>query len=304
MTTKTFGYLAALGATVIWSGNFIVARGIADVMPPAQLNFWRWVVALICMLPLALPRLKADWPAMRQHWRYLAFMAFLGVTALNTLIYKAGQTTESLNMALLVPTAPVMILVLSRIFYGEAITPRRLVGLFVVLAGVVLLISRGQMENLLNIHFAEGDLLALAGAASFALYSLFIRQRPTDISVEGFNAITFAMGLAFVLPLALWEAAVLPAPTWTLPVWGGVLYAGVGCSFACYLLWTRAIGIIGPVTAGMVYYTLPLFAAVEGVFILGEHITLNHVLGGGLIVAGILTATIHLPHRNQHAMEK
>lgn len=297
MTTRTYGYLAALGATVIWSGNFVVARGIADVMPPVQLNFWRWVVALLCMLPLALPKLKADWPGMRQHWRYLSLMAFLGVTALNALIYKAGQTTESLNMALLVPTAPVMILILSRIFYGEPITRSRLAGLLVVLSGVVVLITRGQMENLRNINFAEGDLWALAGAASFALYSLFIRQRPADISVEGFNAATFALGLVFAVPMALWEAAVLPAPTWTIPVWAGVLYSGVGCSFAAYLLWTRAIGIVGPVTAGIVYYTLPLFAAVEGVLILGEHITLNHVLGGGLIVAGILTATVHLPHR-------
>ena len=297
MNIKTFGYLSALGATVIWSGNFVVARGIADVIPPVQLNFWRWVVALVCVLPLALPKLKADWPAMRQHWRYLCFIAFLGVTALNALIYKAGQTTESLNMALLVPTAPVIILVLSRILYGEPITRRRMAGLLVVLAGVVLLISRGQMENLRNIHFAEGDLWALAGATSFALYSLFMRQRPLDISVEGFNAATFALGLAFALPMLVWEVAVLPAPTWNMPVWIGVLYSGVGCSFAAYLLWTRAIGIIGPVTAGMVYYTLPLFAAVEGVFILGEQITLNHVLGGGLIVAGILTATLQMPHR-------
>ena len=300
MKNKTIGYLTALGATVIWSGNFVVARGIADIMPPIQLNFWRWVLALLCMLPLALPKLRADWPAMRAHWRYLSVMAIFGVTALNALIYKAGQTTESLNMALLVPTAPVMILVLSRIFYGEPITRRRLLGLLVVLSGVVMLITRGQWENLRNIHFAEGDLWALAGAASFALYSLFIRQRPSAISVEGFSAATFALGLLFALPMALWEMAVLPAPHWTLPVWAGILYSGVGCSFAAYLLWTRAIGHIGPVTAGMVYYTLPLFAAVEGLFILGEHITLNHVLGGGLIVAGILVATLHLPHRQPH----
>lgn len=294
MHGKTLGYISALAATVIWSGNFVVARGVADVIPPIQLNFWRWVLALVCVLPLALPKLRTDWPSLRRHWKYLSFMGFFGITALNALIYKAGQTTESLNMALLVPTAPVIILVFSRLIYGEPITLRRLCGLVVVLCGVLALISRGDWNNLLAVRFTAGDLWALAGAVSFAIYSLFMRQRPESISVEGFNAAIFALGLLFALPMAIWESAVMPSPSWTMPVIISILYAGVGCSFAAYLLWTRAIGSIGPVSCGMVYYTLPLFTAVEGLYILGEHINLAHIVGGGLIVAGILVATAPL----------
>lgn len=286
------GYLAALAATVIWAGNFVVARGIAQAIPPVQLNFWRWVVALACMLPLALPRLRADWPIMRGNWRYLAFMAFFGVSALNTLIYKAGQTTESLNMALLVPTAPIMIIVLSRILHGEPITPRRLAGVAVVLAGVLTLVARGDWGQVAAVRFAPGDLWALAGAASFALYSLYIRKRPAGISVEGFNAAMFALGLVIMLPALAWEKAALPPPVWSAAVIAGVLYAGVGCSFAAYLLWTRSIAAIGPVPAGIVYYSLPLFAAVESTILLGERIAWHHVAGGGLIVAGIVIATV------------
>ena len=120
------GYAAALMATVIWSGNFVVARAVAAMIPPWQCNFWRWLTALAILLPFAWKYLPADWPHIRAHWRYLTLQAILGVTLMNTLIYKAGQTTESLNMALLVPTAPVVILLLSRILYGEPISPRRL----------------------------------------------------------------------------------------------------------------------------------------------------------------------------------
>lgn len=291
MRKTSLGYMAALAATILWSGNFVVARGVAFDIPPIQLNFWRWALALACMLPLALPRLRADWPSMLRHWRYLSLMALVGITALNALIYKAGQTTESLNMALLVPTAPVMILVLSRIIYGEPITPRRLLGLVVVLCGVLALISRGEWQNLLSVRFAAGDVWALGGAASFALYSLFIRRKPEDISVAGFNAAIFTLGLLFALPMMLWEWAALPAPVWNTSVILGVVYSAVGCSFLAYLLWTWAISVIGPVSAGMVYYTLPLFTAVEGLYILHETINLAHVLGGGLIVAGITIAT-------------
>lgn len=290
--TRLGGYLAALAATIIWAGNFVLARGVAHDIPPIQLNFWRWTLALVCMLPFALPKLKADWPAMRRHWPYLTAMAFVGVSALNALIYKAGQTTQSMNMALLVPTAPIIIIVLSRILYGEPITYRRLAGVGVVLVGVLALLSRGDWRHIASVTFTPGDLWALAGSASFAVYSLFIRKRPCDISIEGFNAAMFALGLTLLLPMLVWESAVLPAPVWNTRVVVAVLYAGIGCSFAAYLLWTKAIGVIGPVLSGIVYYSLPVFAAVESVVILGEQIVVFHVLGGGLIIAGILVATV------------
>lgn len=286
------GYLAALAATIIWAGNFVLARGVAHDIPPLQLNFWRWTLALVCMLPVALPKLHADWPGMRKNWRYLAAMALVGVAALNALIYKAGQTTQSLNMALLVPTAPIMIIVMSRIIYGEPITYRRLAGVGVVLVGVLALISRGDWQHIAAVKFTPGDLWALAGSACFAVYSLFIRKRPASISLEGFNAAMFGAGIVLMVPALVWEAAVMPAPTWNASVVVAVLYAGIGCSFAAYLLWTKAISVIGPVLAGIVYYSLPLFAAIESVVILDEHVALFHIFGGGLIIAGILVATV------------
>jgi drug/metabolite transporter (DMT)-like permease len=286
------GYLTALAATIIWAGNFVVARGLAQAISPIRLNFWRWLLALACLLPLAAPKLRADWPAMRRHWRYLAVMGLFGVAGLNTCIYMAGRTTQSINIALLVPTAPIIIILLSRILYAEPVSPRRIFGVGIVITGVLTLLSRGHWHHLAAVNFTPGDLWALAGAACFALYSLFVRKRPRDISIEGFNAAICALGLLLLLPGLAWEMAVLPAPIWNTPVIVGVLYAGVGCSFAGFLLWTKAIGQIGPVLAGIVYYSLPLFAAVESTIILDERIAAFHVVGGGLIILGILTATL------------
>lgn len=292
MTKRNSGMLFALLATIIWAGNFVLARGVAHDIPPLQLNFWRWTVALACVVPFALPKLKADWPVMVRHRKYLGVMGLVGVSALNTLIYKAGQTTESLNMALLVPTSPIMIILMSRIFFGEPITPRRLGGIVVVLAGVLVLISRGSWSRLAAVQFTPGDFWALGGAACFAVYSLLVRRRPAELSVEGFSAATFALGLAFTIPAVLWEAFTLPHPTFSTPVVTAILYAGVGCSFAAYLLWTKAIAAVGPVMAGVVYYSLPLFAAVSSVLILGEGVSLAHLAGGGLVIGGILFATV------------
>lgn len=292
MKTKTVGYLMALGATVVWSGNFVVARGLAHDIPPIQLNFWRWLVAFVCILPMAWPHLRREWPIIRQHMGYLSIMGLVGISILNTMVYKGGQTTESLNMALLVPTVPIMIIIFSRIFYAEPITPRRLLGVFIVLSGVLTIISRGEPERLLAVQFAAGDFWALGGAASFAVYSLLIRQRPVNISIDSFSAVTFGLGTLFLVPFVLWEAMVLPLPTWNITVAVGVLYSGVGCSVIAYMLWAKAIELVGPVRAGFVYYTLPLFTAITSTLVLGEVVTSAHIVGGLCIIAGILVATI------------
>lgn len=296
MQQSALGYGSALLATIIWSGNFVVARALADLIPPWQCNFWRWLVALVVLLPFAWRHLARDWPGIKKHWRYLSLMAVLGVTLMNTLIYKAGQTTESLNMALLVPTAPIVILLLSRLIYNEPITPRRLAGVLVVLAGVVILVSRGQWQRLAGLELNSGDFWALGGALCFGLYSLFMRQRGNDISPLGFNAATFGLGLLYALPFTVVEAWLLPAPALSPALVTGILYAGVGCSFLSFWFWTLAVDNIGPVRAGIVYYSLPVFAAVASVLVLGEHVTPAQVAGGLLIIGGILTATLALPH--------
>lgn len=292
MKMKTVGYLMALGATVVWSGNFVVARGLAQDIPPIQLNFWRWLVAFVCILPMAWPHLRKEWSVIRQHMGYLSIMGLVGISILNTMVYKGGQTTESLNMALLVPTVPIMIIIFSRIFYAEPITPRRLLGVLIVMSGVLTIISRGEPERLLAVQFAAGDFWALGGAASFAVYSLLIRQRPVDISIDSFSAVTFGLGTLFLIPFVLWEAWVLPLPTLNTAVAIGVLYSGVGCSVIAYMLWAKAIALVGPVRAGFVYYTLPLFTAIASTFVLGEVVTSAHIVGGLCIIAGILVATI------------
>ena len=299
MQKTVTGYSCALLAVVIWSGNFVVARAVAGLIPPWQCNFWRWFIALIILLPFAKRHWRTDWPAIRKNWRSLSVLGILGVTLLNTFIYKAGQTTESINMALLVPTAPIVILILSRVLYAEPISPRRMAGVLVVLVGVGILVSRGDWDRLAHLRFNEGDLWALGGVLSFGLYSLFIRQRNTDISPIGFSVATFALGLLYSLPFTAIEAVMLPTPRLSTPLVISVLYAGIGCSAQSFWLWTVAIDRIGPVRAGMVYYSLPVFAGIAAMLILNETVTPAQMVGGALVITGIIVATVVMPQRHK-----
>ncbi|MCR5813238.1 MAG: DMT family transporter [Desulfovibrio sp.] len=286
------GYGAALLATIIWSGNFIAARAFASSIPPCQFNFWRWAIALLALLPFAITQLRYDWQAILRHLRYLSIMALLGVTMMNTFVYKAGQTTESLNMALLMPATPVVILLLARIFYAEPIGPMRLFGMLTALLGILVLVCRGNLQLITSLQVKSGDLWTMGCMLCFALYSLLMRRRPKDLSVQGFNAAVFSLGLIYALPCVFLEIYFLPLPEFSLPLLGGLAYAGLGCSALAFWLWTVGIDRIGPVRAGFIYYSLPLFAGIGSVLILHEEVSLAQVFGGLLIVLGIWLATI------------
>ncbi len=133
------GYLFALAATAIWSGNFIIARGLSESITPISLAFWRWVVAVLVFLPFALKPLIAERNILKRHLPYLAITSLLGITVFNTVIYFAGHTTTAINLSLISITFPVFIVILSRFFFGETITVNRALGILLVATGIVLL---------------------------------------------------------------------------------------------------------------------------------------------------------------------
>lgn len=301
MFNKYTGYAAALAATAIWAGNFVAARALADQIPPIQFNFWRWVIAFLAILPFGLSSLREDLNRAGKNFGYLSIMAILGVTLMNAFIYKAGQTTESLNMALIMPATPIVIMVLARMVYNEPITALRLCGMLLASIGIIALISRGNLERLLNLQFQQGDIWTLGCMLCFALYSLFMRQRPADISPTGFNIIVFGLGILYSFPLLLAELWLVAWPSLTFEGAFGIGYAGIGCSALAFWLWTVAIDKTGPVKAGIIYYSLPFFAAVMGKIILDENVTFAQIWGGCLIIGGILLATFPFSKKHTHA---
>ena len=284
------GYAFALGSTAIWSGNFIIARGLSDSIPPVTLAFWRWVVATAVFLPFAIKPLIAEWNTLKKHVPYLSITALLGITIFNTLIYVAGHTTTAVNLSLISITFPVFIIIFSRLFFGEAITLNKGIGIALVLMGVVLLITKGALSSLLDISFAIGDLWMLIAAVVFAVYSILLKRRPPELGLLAFQFSTFILGLLFLFPFFLWEQAIVPPVAFEARTLLSILYVGIFASLVAFSLWNKAITAVGPSKAAMIYYLLPLFSGVLAYLFLGESIQVVHFYSALLIVSGILAA--------------
>jgi drug/metabolite transporter (DMT)-like permease len=288
-----FGYIFAICATAIWSGNFIIARGLTENISPISLAFCRWSVAVAVFVPFALKSLLAERKVLKKHLPYLCLTAFLGVTIFNTLIYFAGHTTSAINLSLIAITFPVFIIILSRIFFKELITINKGIGVLLVAFGIILLVTRGNIAKLLEISFAIGDLWMLLGAMTFALYSILIKRKPEQLSIWAFQSCIFILGLAFLFPFFIWDNFRQTTIIFDAKTFLSILYLGIFASLTAFFLWIKAIMNIGPTKAGMIYYTLPIFSGFLAYLLLGEAVTLIHFYSAVLIVSGIVTANYY-----------
>ena len=122
MPRQTLYLLMAGSAVLFWSGNAIIGRAAPQfAIPPVGLNFWRWTLALIILLPFAAAELKRDRAALRAGWYWFVIYGAAGIFGFNTLFYVGLQSTTAIQAALIVSVLPVIVLVLSWIVHACAV---------------------------------------------------------------------------------------------------------------------------------------------------------------------------------------
>jgi len=284
-------YLLASLAPLFWSGNFILGRALNQTIPPIALSFWRWALALLILLPLALPQLRGQWGLVRRHVLILSLLAVLGVTNFNTFVYLGLQTTTATNAVLMVSTTPVLIVTLSFLLLRQRVSPRQAGGILLSLAGVAVIVARGDAQALAALRLNGGDLWVLGAVASWALYSVCLRWRPAGLDPLAFLAVTMAIGLVPLLPLYLWDLRNGLGFEVNAVTLGAIGYVALFPSVLAYVIWNRAVAQLGANRTGQLLHLMPAFGAVLAMPLLGERIHSFHLAGAGLIAAGIVLAT-------------
>jgi drug/metabolite transporter (DMT)-like permease len=288
---------------LMWAGNAIVGRLVVDLVPPLTFNLLRWLLALLILLPLAW-RVLRPWARVRQRWGYLLVIGGLSVGLYNALQYAALVTSPPLNVTLVASSTPVWMLAIGALFFGEKPRPRQLLGAALGLTGVAVVLGRGSLEVLLNVRFVAGDLLVLAAAIGWALYSWLLVRPPAHMrgdarprADEGWDwaGLLLLQVLFGLLPAALFagaEQALGAVPeAWGWPLLAALVYVSVGASLVAYRAWGLAVAQGGPALAAFFANLTPLFAALLSAAVLGETPRLFHAVAFALIVAGIAVSS-------------
>lgn len=228
------GAALALGATLGWSGNFLFSRLLAGQAPPFTLILLRSLVAAIVFAPFAWPALKKNLLLFRARPFYYIFLALAGLGYFNALVYLAGRSTSVINMSLLATCTPIFTILFSRILLGEELSFRKILGVMLALAGVILLTAKGDVESLRHVSFQAGDLFMIAASLMFAAYSVGLRFAPPDLDSNALILSTFVISIIFLLPVSAWEPASGQTFAVNTATVTGVLYTGVIASVVCY----------------------------------------------------------------------
>lgn len=289
---------------LMWAGNAVVGRMMQGIVPPLTLNFLRWSLAFAMLLPIAGWVLRPGSP-LWTHWRRFALLGLLGVGLYNALQYLALKTSTPMNVTLVASSTPVWMLLLGRLFYGAAVSRRAAIGAVLSLAGVAVVLSRGDWAQLRAVQLVPGDAWMLLASLLWAWYSWLLAKPKPGSEPSAIKADWSAFLLAQIVMGLGWSSMMTAGEWWLLPaldegashiVWGWLLVAGlifvaIGPSLVAYRCWGAAVSRVGPAMASVFSNLTPLFAALMSATLLSEPPMAYHALGFVLIVGGILVSS-------------
>ncbi|MDD2881463.1 MAG: DMT family transporter [Rhodoferax sp.] len=281
---------------LLWAGNAVVGRMMAPLVSPMTLNLLRWAIAFALLLPLAAPVLRrgsALWPS----WQRFAGLSLLAIGGYNALLYLSLNTSTPINVTLVGSITPVWMLLIGRVFFGMRVSGKQWIGAVMSIAGVMVVLSRGEFELLMQVRLVAGDLYMLLASAAWAYYSWMLvhpTTEPTDIRRD-WSAFLLAQ-IAFGL---VW-ASLFAGTEWALgmgrlhlswPLAAALLFVALGPAVLAYRSWGAGVSRAGPQVAGFFINLTPLFTAVLSSAFLGEVPHIYHALAFILIVGGIAVSS-------------
>lgn len=275
----------------LWSSNYIIARLANGVIAPHALALGRWTLALALMLPFVARELLKDGQPWRREWRQLLVLGGTGMWICGAWVYLGGQSTTATNIALIYAATPVAIAALGVKLLHERMSLAQRVAVVFALAGVLFIIVKGELGNLLAVRFTVGDGWIVGAAVSWTVYSVLLRRWPSVLSPGARLAVIILGGIVVLLPFTLHEWLTGPHLPFTPAAAGLVLLAAVVPGVLSYTAYSYLQRELGASRTALLLYLAPVYGAFNAWLFLGERPGWYHAAGAALILPSIWLAT-------------
>ncbi|WP_424969390.1 DMT family transporter [Dinoroseobacter sp. S76] len=284
MFSRSLPILALILATLLWSGNFVAARGVHEISDPLWLNGARWAVAALCLSPVLWLDRRAICAVLRSHPGSLLILSGLGIVGFNSVLYAGLETASATEAGVLFAVSPLLIYGITWAMGGRGPGRVEAVGSLIAFLGVCLLVQGGPQEGLSG----DGALLVLLSAGIWAGYTVALRKLPVPLSALSLLAVQAALGALILMPALLFPPSAQGTLSW--PLMGAVLYLGLGASVLAFWIWAHGVAWIGAGRAGAFLQLMPVFSALLAMGLLGERPAPVAMLGMVLAVTGVALA--------------
>jgi drug/metabolite transporter (DMT)-like permease len=286
--SEATGYAVAVATWLLSSGVYIVAKWAIAEMSPWTLCFWRVLIALIILLPLVRHMFPAMRELLRRHWLALLITGGIGFAITQGLMYTALEYTSAVNVGLIFAMMPIFTMALARIVLNEAMGPWQIVGSLIATAGMMIIVVKGDLAVLASLSLDPGELLALASAFLFPVYSVLLKRAKFDLPRLPLLVLLIGAAVIVSSPFFLWE--LLNGEHANLDTRGylALAYAAIPGGALMYLLFNWSVDVLGASRTGATMYLQTVFIAFLAWLLLGEAIEPYHIAGAAIILLGVL----------------
>ncbi|WP_232697762.1 DMT family transporter [Brevibacillus daliensis] len=279
---KPFYVALLLLTSILWSGNFVVSKLMVDYASSMTLTNLRYIIAVIILLPIVYATEKRLLPP-RRAIIPLILMGATGVVGFNLFLFWALERTAATNVGLLSTLNPLSIAIFSFLILREKIRPLQMLAMVISLAGVLIVLSKGDLRLLFSLTFNSGDLFMLCAVATWGLYSVSSKWAMRDVSPMMSTLYAGIFGVMMLLPFSL-QSFTITAIDATF-VWG-ILYISIFATVISMVTWNMGVKHVGGTTSGMFLNFNPVFTAILAFFMLGEQLTWVQLLGSIIVIVG------------------
>jgi len=284
-----------ISSSFFWSGNFFAGKvaHLSD-LTPFKLSFFRWLFALIILLPFTYSKILKDIDYYKKNLFLMTIIAILGVTIFNSFTYISLKTTLVINSTLMASVAPVMIIGFSWLVFRTTTTNFQFAGIVLSLLGAFTIILKGNIDNLFNLYFTSGDLWMFAAVVSWCIYSVLLKKIDTSISQLATLEVLIIIGLIFIIPFYIFESinsSFIPSNNIDFLI---ISYVAIFASIVAFFSWNKGVSIIGPNRASLFLHLIPIFSSIWAIFFLEEKFAFFHMIGVLFILTGIILSNIKI----------
>lgn len=285
-------YIFLIFATLFWSGNFIVGKAASLFeIPPFTLNFYRWTFAWLILAPFTLKEIFQKKEYILKNLKLILILGITSITIFNSIVYYSLNFTQVINGVLMISTIPVMIIFFSWIFKIEKTNFYQILGVIFSLLGVMVIVTKADLDKLLNLNFNKGDLWMVVAMLSWAMYSALLRKKKFELSQISLLQTIISAGLVLLLPAYLIEMSLGYRLNIHLPFILTLSYVVLFPGLASFFFWIKGISIIGSNRSGIFLHLMPIFSTIMAILIFKEKFMVFHFIGAVLIITGVVLSS-------------
>jgi drug/metabolite transporter (DMT)-like permease len=285
---KSKAYLMLILATLFWAGNFVVGKiAFIENVPPFSFAFFRWFFVWIILLPFTYKEILKIRKEISKNLPLLFLLGFSSVGVFTSFTYNALNYTQVINASLFNTAIPAMIILVCFLLKIEKTNIYQLSGLLISVLGILVIITKLDLNILLSLNFNKGDIFMIGAVMAWGIYSAFLKKITFKVSLLALVHIFCTFGLLILIPPFLYELMQGKTVAVNNNLFYILLYVALFPSIGSYYCWAGAVSIIGANRAGIFLSLIPLFSTIFAIIFFNEKFLFFHFIGSILIILGL-----------------